>query len=140
MRLVFPTIPSTFSVSTSFFAREAIWPGSVCSVSIAPSLIGSSVAFFPVPSPHLDAFTVALPPPKLPLSSSSPPHAATKSERPAARVTSATSHRRRARPSLILTILLLWRLCRAALGRPTAARWSQAGAELTHRLATRQIV
>ena len=30
---MFPTIPSTLSVSTSFFASEATWPGSVCSVS-----------------------------------------------------------------------------------------------------------
>src|SRR5690349_17411914 len=31
---VLPTIPSTFSLWISFRAREATWPGSVCSVSI----------------------------------------------------------------------------------------------------------
>src|SRR4029450_3293473 len=91
MMLVLPTMPSTLSLSTSFLANEATWPGSVCSVSmrywmgrplmpplsltqaknalamvgmsvksvpgcfvaIAPNLIGSPVAFWPVPAPHL---------------------------------------------------------------------------------------
>src|ERR687891_1326154 len=38
MMLVLPTIPSTFSVSTSFLACEAACPGSVCSVSITYSI------------------------------------------------------------------------------------------------------
>ena len=37
MMLVLPTMPSTFSVSISFFAAAAAWAGSVCSVSITSS-------------------------------------------------------------------------------------------------------
>ncbi len=130
MMLVLPTMPATFSVSTSFLAAAAACAGSVCSVSwtsstgrplmpplslthlkyasavlaisvksvpgclvlIAPSLIGSPEAGFPLPRPHLEAFSLPVspakplssPPPPPPLLSSSSPQAATKSANPTA--------------------------------------------------------
>src|SRR5262245_49647369 len=101
MRLVLPTMPSTWSCSISFRASEAICCGSICSssamywigrplipplsltqskyafvrlviqvksatgalVAIAPILIGSPVAFSPVPMPHSPGFWMLLAPP-----------------------------------------------------------------------------
>src|SRR5918994_6027849 len=74
-----------------------------CLVLIAPNLIGSPLAFSPLPSPHLgaSALTFSAPPPS---SSSSPPQAATRIDRATAVARSRPTLRTPFQPAFILIV------------------------------------
>src|SRR5919108_3922349 len=85
-----------------------------CLVAMPPSLIGSPVAFLPLPRPHFAAFAAGLavvlaaaPPLVVDALSSSPPHAAATIDRPATSARTAIVGRSLSKPNFVLTLTLL---------------------------------
>src|SRR5258708_106036 len=77
-----------------------------CLVTIAPSVMGSPLAFLPLPRPHFDAvalLVLAVPPPVEPF----PPQAATSVRRQLARAANPTDDRDLRNPTLMPNLLLL---------------------------------
>src|SRR6266545_6640364 len=83
-----------------------------CLVAMPPSLMGSPLAFLPLPSPHFEAAAAGsaavvevpllLPPLVDALSLSSLPHAATKTERPATSTSNSSAGRHLSQPQIVL--------------------------------------